>query len=56
MKPYDRVSKLMRNFIDFHIPKLRNWWEGEPVSPKSKKTEKQRAKKEIQDELGRISS
>jgi hypothetical protein len=41
----------MVNWIDNHIPNLKNWWEGEPSMPKSKKSARQKAKKDIQEEL-----
>lgn len=50
MKPYGRITKRMYNYVDNHPPKgYVNWWEAEFKF--NKKTERQKIKKEIMEEL-----
>jgi len=48
MKPYGLRNKLRINLLDFHPKKgYVNWWEVEWNTVKSKKTARQKSKKEI---------
>ncbi len=48
MKPYGIRNKLVRNYVNYH-PKGSdiNWWEAETVKVKSKKTARQKARRDL---------
>ena len=56
MKPYGLRSKFRFNYRDFHPKKLgknwANWWEVELGTVKSKKTARQKIKKELKKLFG----
>jgi predicted protein tyrosine phosphatase len=52
MKPYGRTKRLNANYEDAHIPKEEMWWSD--IIPPCKKSERQKAKREIQRALKEV--